>query len=116
LADNLIFLGANGEITRQGSPETVSLKDGVLSLTDKPQAITARPKPELSEDVLHEIEMLENPEPGTNRHVGDLRVYSYYAKIGGWWTISVYLLACAAFVFGVTFPCKLSSTTDKSHY
>lgn len=37
---------------------------------------------------------------------GDMKVYAYYAKNAGWWTISLYLLACCAFVVGVTFPCK----------
>lgn len=37
-----------------------------------------------------------------------MRVYAYYARIAGWWTISVYLVACAGLVVGVTFPCELS--------
>lgn len=68
----------------------------------------ARPEIDLPEEVLQELEQLENPDPESRRRGGDMRIYAYYARIAGWWTISVYLVACAGLVVGVTFPCELS--------
>lgn len=71
-------------------------------------AATPRPEVELPEEVLRELEHLENPDPESRRHGGDVRIYAYWACIAGWWTISVYLVACAGLVVGVTFPRELS--------
>ncbi|EFR02843.1 hypothetical protein MGYG_05844 [Nannizzia gypsea CBS 118893] len=104
-ADNIIFLSENGEIASQGSLESLSSDEDIKRLANHCQtATTSRPEPELSEDVLHELEILEDPELETSRMTGDIKVYAYYAKNAGWWTISLYLLACCAFVVGVTFP------------
>ncbi|GBF62869.1 ABC transporter [Trichophyton mentagrophytes] len=104
-ADNIIFLDENGEIARQGNLESLSADDDIKQLANQCQtATTSRPEPQLSEDVLHELEILEDPELESSRMTGDMKVYAYYAKNAGWWTISLYLLACCAFVVGVTFP------------
>lgn len=108
--DHFIFLGDGGEIARQGTLDSLSADGGdvLQRFASQPPAMTSRPGPEIPEDALHELEMLEDPEPRAGRHAGDMRIYAYYAKIAGWWTIAVYLLACVVFVFGVTFPCKHS--------
>ncbi|EFE37769.1 ABC bile acid transporter, putative [Trichophyton verrucosum HKI 0517] len=104
-SDNIIFLNENGEIARQGNLESFSAGDDIKQLANQCQTTTtSRPEPQLSEDVLHELEILEDPELESSRMTGDMKVYAYYAKNAGWWTISLYLLACCAFVVGVTFP------------
>ncbi|KAK2865449.1 hypothetical protein FQN49_003561 [Arthroderma sp. PD_2] len=105
-ADNIIFLNEKGGIARQGTLESLSAADeDIQRLASHSQAATTfRPEPELSEDVLHELEILEDPELETGRKTGDMKVYAYYVKNAGWWTISLYLIACGFFVFGVTFP------------
>ncbi|POR38791.1 Canalicular multispecific organic anion transporter 2 [Tolypocladium paradoxum] len=104
-ADYVIFLDQEGQIARQGTRESLSDADEELQkLASQPPTTTSRPKLEIPEDALHELEMLEDPNPGDHRHAGDMKVYAYYANIAGWWTISLYLFACATFVFGVTFP------------
>ncbi|KAF3480026.1 ABC transporter [Arthroderma uncinatum] len=105
-ADNIIFLNEKGGIARQGTRESLySDDDDIRKLESQPQAATtSRLGPELSEDVLQELEILEDPNLETSRKTGDMKVYAYYAKNAGWWTISLYLLACGFFVFGVTFP------------
>ena len=42
--------------------------------------------------------------PETERHSDDMKVYAFYAKTAGGWRMALYILACCAFVFGVTFP------------
>lgn len=72
--------------------------------------------PELSYEILLETERLEDPMSDASRHTGDMKIYAYYAKTVGWWAISVYLFACAVFVFGDIFPCMLSIVSQsKSH-
>ncbi|ODA76961.1 hypothetical protein RJ55_07478 [Drechmeria coniospora] len=109
-ADHLVFLNADGEVVKQGPRAVVAMDDeDIEKLASQPQTRTVREEPELSEEVqeaLQEIELLENPveEPGIVRNAGDMRIYAYYAKNAGWGLISLYLAACATFVFGVTFP------------
>jgi ATP-binding cassette subfamily C (CFTR/MRP) protein 1 len=103
---SVIFLDKNGEIARQGTPSKISVDGGDIPKIESPSSTTAFPSdPEPPEDLLHELEMFDDLELGA-RNVGDLKIYTYYAKIAGWWTVSIYLFACAAFVFGVMFPCK----------
>lgn len=107
-ADYVIFLDDEGQIARQGTRESLSdTAEDVQKLAGQPPATTSRPELEIPEDALHELEMLEDPDPADHRHAGDMKIYAYYANTAGWWTISLYLFACAAFVFGVTFPCTL---------
>jgi hypothetical protein len=105
---HIIFLDENGHITRQGNRDTLSAGGRDFQrFASQPPTRTSQLEPELPEDALRELEMLEYSTPGDSRYAGDVRIYAYYANIAGWWTISVYLFACAVFVFGVTFPCKL---------
>ncbi|KAK2738485.1 hypothetical protein FQN57_007000 [Myotisia sp. PD_48] len=103
-ADHVICLDNTGQIARQGTPESVSTatKD-IEELGKQPTATLARLETEIPE-ALQELELLADPEPDVSRKTGDLKVYAYYGKMAGWWTISAYLFACAVFVFGVTFP------------
>ncbi|KAM5429329.1 hypothetical protein McanCB56680_000032 [Microsporum canis] len=103
-ADNVIFLNDKGEISRQGSLESLFADEDIKGLASQPRTTTSQREQELSEDVLHELEILEDPKLETSRMTGDMKVYAYYAKNAGWWTISLYILACCVFVFGVTFP------------
>ena len=112
-ADHIIALGDGGEIVRQGARDNLSSSIANLpqKFTSQPPAITSQPEPEIPKDALHELAILKDLDPRGGRHTGDMRIYAYYAKIAGWWTIVVYLLGCAAFVFGVTFPCKQSGVS-----
>lgn len=105
-ADKVIILNEEGEIAQQGTLENASSCDFIQKLTDLPPVTTSRPALEISEEAMQDIgvplDSEEEPEP--KRHSGDLKVYAFYAKIAGGWSIALYILACSAFVFGVNFP------------
>lgn len=103
-ADHVIFLNEEGCIARQGTLESMSEDEDIQKLTAQPPATTSRPKLELTDEALTELEAVENNEPNTGRPAGDLKIYAYYAKVAGWWNVTLYLFAGATFVFGVTFP------------
>ncbi|KAK5988781.1 ABC transporter gloK [Cladobotryum mycophilum] len=103
-ASHIIVLNEAGHIERQGPPNSISVNELLKKDGFQPSAPTALPEPEIPVEILQQIDAVKCHEPETNRKTGDLKIYAYYAKIAGWWTILAYLLACAAFVFGVTFP------------
>ena len=107
-SDHIIFLDENGTISRQGPFENCCAdEEEIQKLESPPRATMSKPEPEVPEEALQELDMLEDPDPRVNRKAGDVRIYAYYASIAGWWLIVVYLIACAIFVFGMIFPCKL---------
>jgi hypothetical protein len=59
-----------------------------------------------------QIDILEDSQSDGSRCTGDLKVYAYYAKVAGRWTMASYLVACAAYVFCISFPCKKQITQD----
>lgn len=64
---------------------------------------------ELPEDMYRELGLAdEDDERGSGRETSDLQVYTYYIKVAGGWTFSIYLLICAAYTFGLSFPCRCS--------
>ncbi|OBT89053.1 hypothetical protein VE02_02018 [Pseudogymnoascus sp. 03VT05] len=102
-ANHFIFLDG-GEIVRKGSVDSLSVDGGVAleKVMSHPGATTSRPEPEIPEeaqDALKELELLRS-----GHDAGDIRIYTYYADIAGWWNIAAYLLGCVTFVFGMTFP------------
>ena len=109
-ADHVVFLDANGSITRHGAKDSMSSEDEIVKEVSEESNTSRHPvdtaDAELPEETLQELDLLDDPDQGVSRMTGDLKVYAYYAKIAGPWTMFIYLLACATFVFGVTFPCK----------
>ncbi|RCI10632.1 hypothetical protein L249_4464 [Ophiocordyceps polyrhachis-furcata BCC 54312] len=105
-ADHIICLDKDGKIAEQGTLDNLSIgAGGVQTLSSQPIMETSRAQEmEIPEDALHELEILEEQEPEETRRAGDMRIYAYYAKTAGWWTTSIYLVACAAFVYGAIFP------------
>ncbi|KJZ74702.1 hypothetical protein HIM_05819 [Hirsutella minnesotensis 3608] len=103
-ADYIILLDKDGNIAEQGTYDSLSITAGGVSLVDQSDIQTSRPELEIPEDALAELEQLEDQEPEATRKAGDMRIYAYYAKTAGWFTTSVYLVACAAFVYGSIFP------------
>lgn len=105
-ADKIVILNGQGEITQQGTLEDVFSSDFIQTLADLPPVTTSRPELEISEETMQDIgvplDSEEEPEP--KRQSGDFKVYAFYAKIAGGWRMALYILACSAFVFGVTFP------------
>ncbi|XP_044717675.1 ABC transporter domain-containing protein [Hirsutella rhossiliensis] len=103
-ADYIILLDKNGNIAEQGTPDSVSMNAGGIQALESEVIATSRPELEIPEDVLHELEILDDQEPEETRRAGDMRIYAYYAKTAGYWRTSIYLVACAAFVYGSIFP------------
>jgi ATP-binding cassette, subfamily C (CFTR/MRP), member 1 len=93
---------------QQGPVESVLANKQFDKLAAQPPPVTARPELGLSDETLQELGMLESSKDEGSRRTGDWKVYTYYAKIAGRWNMILYLLACAAFVFGVTVPRRLS--------
>ncbi|KAJ6446709.1 Canalicular multispecific organic anion transporter 2 [Purpureocillium lavendulum] len=107
-ADYAVVLNSDGAISRHGVRDTVSSEDEIVQTSETENATAIGPAPkaeaELPEELLQELDLLDDPDQGVSRMTGDLKVYGYYAKIAGPWTMFIYLMACATFVFGVTFP------------
>ncbi|GJN77161.1 hypothetical protein PLIIFM63780_000650 [Purpureocillium lilacinum] len=107
-ADYVVFLDSNGMITRHGAKDSMSSEDEIVQEVSEESTTPRQPvdpaDAELPEEMLQELDLLDDPDQGVSRMTGDLKVYAYYAKIAGPWTMFIYLLACATFVFGVTFP------------
>lgn len=105
-ADNIITLNGEGEVAQQGRLQDVFSGDFIQTLADLPPVTTSRAVLEISDETMEEIGVPldgeENPE--TERHSDDMKVYAFYAKTAGGWRMALYILACCAFVFGVTFP------------
>ncbi|KHN96132.1 ABC transporter [Metarhizium album ARSEF 1941] len=105
LGDQVIVLDEGGKMVSQGAAKAVSLPTSPI----QPEGVAqSQPAPKETDDdeaeIWQEIDMLIHPSTEENRHAGDMRIYGYYAKIAGRWTIGVYLFACCIFVFGMTFP------------
>ncbi|CAI6082463.1 unnamed protein product, partial [Clonostachys chloroleuca] len=105
-ADHIIVLNEDGTIAEQGTLEEVSAAGGYASrLANLPAPSTARPELELSKETLEELELPgDDEEFDMSRSAGDFQVYKYYVQLAGPGTFLFYLLACAAFVFGLSFP------------
>lgn len=113
-ADHIVVLSEDGTIAEQGTLDEVSSSGGyVQKLAGLPPPSTSRPELELSEETLEELELPdEDEEADSSRKAGDLKVYNYYIQIAGPWTFWFYIAACAAFIFGLSFPCE-STFTDR---
>lgn len=76
-------------------------------LASQPAAETARPELELSEETYRELGLPdEEDEMDSTRQTSDFQVYAYYIKTAGAWTFTIYMIICAAYIFGLNFPCK----------
>ncbi|CAG7948068.1 unnamed protein product [Penicillium nalgiovense] len=81
-ADKIVTLNEHGKIAHQGTPRrylTVRRLDPRWAF------------------------LLTGNEPDPKQQSGD-KVYSFYVKIAGGWRMTLYVCACATFVFGVNFP------------
>lgn len=106
-ADHIIVLNKDGSIAEQGTLEQISRSGGyVQRLASLPTAETSRHEVlELPEDMHRELGLAdEDDEQGSGRETSDLQVYTYYIKVAGGWTFSIYLFICAAYTFGLSFP------------
>ncbi|KHO01326.1 ABC transporter [Metarhizium album ARSEF 1941] len=106
-ADHIVVLNKEGNIAEQGTLDQVSTSGGyVQRLASLPAAETSRQDVlELPEEVYQELGLSnEDDELGSARQTSDLQVYTYYIKVAGAWTFSIYLLICAAYTFGLSFP------------
>lgn len=109
-ADHIVVLNKEGGISEQGTLEQVSASGGyVQRLASLPAAVTSRPELELSEETYRELGLPdEEDDLGSSRQTSDFQVYIYYIRVAGGWTFSVYLIICAAYTFGLSFPCRCS--------
>ncbi|TWU72930.1 hypothetical protein ED733_000994 [Metarhizium rileyi] len=106
-ADDIIVLNKDGSVAEHGTLEQVSTSDGyVQRLANLPAAKTTRQEMlELPEEVYRELGLSdEADEMGSGRQTSDLQVCLYYIRVAGAWTFSIYLLICAAYTFGLSFP------------
>lgn len=81
----------------------------IQRLALRPAIRPSQPQLEIPEEILQELDLPENDDMhGIDRRTGDLKVYAYYIRIAGWGVMSIYLFSCMSFVFGVTFPSKMT--------
>ncbi|GKZ96685.1 hypothetical protein AnigIFM59636_011200 [Aspergillus niger] len=106
-ADKIVMLNEHGKIARQGTLDAISPSgDWIRKLSEQPTVTTSRPLLELSDETMQEVgvPLDGGNEPDPKKQSGDWKVYSFYVKIAGSWRMSLYVCACATFVFGVNFP------------
>lgn len=106
-ADHIIVLNKEGSIAEQGTLEQVSTSGGyVQRLASLPAPETSRQEVlELSEEIYQELGLSnEEDELGSGRQTSDLQVYTYYIRVAGGWTFSIYLVICGAYTLGLSFP------------
>lgn len=101
-ADHIIVLDASGAVVSQGT-----LGDVDVGLGDKQpsSSIAQGDLVEISQETLQELDLVDDPSRNTALKAGDLKTYAYFVEVAGYYTIALYLFACAVFVFGITFPC-----------
>lgn len=77
-------------------------------LESLPVAETSRQEAlEVPEEVYQELGLEnEDDELDAAHRASDWQVYTYYIQVAGVWTFSAYLVICAAYIFGLIFPCK----------
>lgn len=110
-ADHIVVLNKEGSIAEQGTLEQVSTSGGyVQRLASLPAVETSRQELlELPEEIYQELGLSnEEDELGSARTTSDFQVYAYYIKVAGTWTFSIYIFICAAYTFGLSFPCRCS--------
>lgn len=110
-ADHIIVLNQDGVVAEQGTFDKVSKSGGYLQhLANLPSAtgtISRHEAPELSGDVYRELGLeKEVEEQVSGRQTSDLQIYSYYIRVAGKLNFCVYVLICAAYTFGLNFPCR----------
>lgn len=111
-ADLIIVLDEHGDIVQKGSWDYISKTGSYAQIREAQMtATTSRAQLELTDETLHELGLPNEDEAlSVDRPTGDLKIYEYYARIAGRWTMLLYLFACAVFVFGISFPRKFFSS------
>ncbi|KAK8064708.1 hypothetical protein PG994_007346 [Apiospora phragmitis] len=109
-ADHIIVLNKEGCIAEQGTLEQVSASGSyVKQLESMPVVQTARPEPELLEETHRELGLPDEEDKLESSHkTSDFQAGVYYAQMAGKGTIAIYLCICAAYIFGLSSPCKSS--------
>ncbi|KAG5930350.1 hypothetical protein E4U42_001865 [Claviceps africana] len=106
-ADHIIVLNEDGVVAEQGPLDQVSSSGGyVQRLASSPTDQTLRHEVvKLSDDVYRELGLAsEDEEPDSSHQTSDFQVYAYYIKVAGEKTFFIYLVICAAYTFGLSFP------------
>ncbi|KAJ6784449.1 hypothetical protein PWT90_09718 [Aphanocladium album] len=108
-ADSIIILNDKGQVTKQGSWETISVDPAFAHLSTHEQTVvTRRPELDISDETIQEIgvplDASQDSDGNDAKGAGDLQIYAFYARVAGAWPILAWLCACSVFVFGVNFP------------
>lgn len=116
----MIALDKDGNITQQGTAESIAATEGYDHLfAYEAFSTSVRRISEVADDDFEEFEEFglspEGLKANETRRTGDLRVYRYYIHVAGKWRVLLYLLLCAGCVFGLTFPCKSLVHGDSQH-
>jgi hypothetical protein len=75
---------------------------------DQPSIATPLPRNEPESDPLEEFGIPnEELTLDNSRRTGDIKIYGYYIRVAGKWTVLLYLFTSACCVFGLTFPGEL---------
>jgi ATP-binding cassette, subfamily C (CFTR/MRP), member 1 len=104
-ADNVIVLDSKGGVCSDIELDDSTIDEKSDEVLTKP-IYGPSPTEAASLITTKSLDVLEDPKLDGSRSTGDLKVYAYYAKIAGRWTMASYLVACAAYVFCMSFPCK----------
>ncbi|KAL7917975.1 ABC transporter [Trichoderma austrokoningii] len=107
-ADHIIVLNKQGSIAEQGTLEQVSKSGGYVQHPASPPAavdMSQKKLLELPEEIYHELHLSnQEDELAPGRQTSDLQLFTYYIRVAGGWTFSIYLLVCVAYTLGLSFP------------
>ncbi|KAI9848831.1 MAG: hypothetical protein M1837_006347 [Sclerophora amabilis] len=105
-ADHIIALGNQGKIVEQGTFANLNSTSGyVHSLSLRNQSSKEKTKAEIIPATEAVIDLPATVSPiDPTRRTGDLTTYKYYIDKIGWLSSLLFLVLCALFVFGLTFP------------
>ena len=109
-ADYVVALGNDGTVIEQGTFDTLNQTDGyVRSFSVQKGAIQSQNTEPEGKLILNPLSTsgLDSEMDDKKRHVGDLKVYRYYAHALGKWASFLFVFFASAFGFFVSFPSKL---------
>jgi ATP-binding cassette subfamily C (CFTR/MRP) protein 1 len=117
--DHIVALNKEGKIVEQGTFEKLNTSGGYVSgfnlaLADwdySPVKHVYEAPPKYTERQASSTKLTEDDiQAEANRRTGDAAIYLYYISSVGWIPTIIFIVSIVIFIFGISFPSKLSSS------